>query len=45
VGSNIQYSYPPLYGVIKWIGKLHSETEIYVGTEMVRHEVANYSVS
>jgi len=35
VGSVIQYDDPPLLGVIKWIGRLPTETEAWAGLEMV----------
>ena len=37
VGSVIQYGEPAQYGVIKWIGKLPDQEEIFTGVEMVRH--------
>jgi len=36
VGSKIQYSDTPQYGVIKWIGQLRDEVGVYAGLEMVR---------
>ena len=36
VGSVIQYGEPAQCGVIKWIGKLPGQEEIYAGVEMVR---------
>ena len=35
-GSVIQYGEPTQVGVIKWIGKLPYETEIFAGVEMVK---------
>lgn len=37
VGSVIQYGEPEQCGVIKWIGRLPDQEEIYAGVEMVRH--------
>ena len=37
VGSVIQYGGPEQCGVIKWLGKLPDQEEIYAGVEMVRH--------
>ena len=37
VGSVVQYGSPPQYGVIKWIGNVHDETEVFAGVQMVRH--------
>ena len=39
VGSVIQYGEPAQYGVIKWIGKLPDQEEIFAGVEMVRHRI------
>ena len=36
VGSVIQYGEPVQYGVIKWIGNLPNETNVFAGVEMVR---------
>ena len=37
VGSVIQYGEPVQCGVIKWIGNLPDETDLFAGVEMVRH--------
>ena len=36
VGSIIQYGEPVCCGVIKWIGNLPDETDMFAGVEMVR---------
>ena len=35
VESFVQCYEPPQFGVIKWIGRLHNETGIHAGLEMV----------
>ena len=37
IGSVIQYGEPDQCGIIKWMGNLPNETEVYAGLEMVRH--------
>ena len=37
VGSVVQYGEPDQCGVIKWMGNLPKETEVYAGLEMVRY--------
>ena len=36
VGSVVKYGDPPQHGVIRWIGNLRNETEVFAGVEMVR---------
>ena len=39
IGSVIKYGTPIQYGVIKWIGKLPDQVEIFAGVEMVSHRM------
>ena len=42
VGSVIQYGEPEQCGIIKWMGNLPNETEVYAGLEMVRHSYNHF---
>ena len=41
IGSVIKYGMPIQYGVIKWIGKLPDQADIFAGVEMVSHRMFN----
>ena len=43
VESVIQYGEPAQCGVIKWIGSLPGETEVYAGVEMVINHLNGYT--